>query len=56
MLLCKYYLTLHQPARFFATAKTDKIENINGITIDKLCPIIEQTGHVITRQGKMKLL
>ena len=35
----------HQPARFFAAAKTHKIENINDITIDnlKLRPIIDQT-------------
>ena len=29
-------LSLHQPARFFATAKTHKLEKINDITIDNL--------------------
>ena len=29
-------LSLHQPALFFATAKTHKLENINDTTIDNL--------------------
>ena len=39
----------HQTARFFATAKTQKFENVNDIAIDnlKLCPITGQTEYVI---------
>ena len=45
----------HQPARFFATAKTHKIENINDVTIDnlKLRPIIDQTETCYYKTGKV---
>ena len=44
-----------QAARFFATAKTHKLENINDITIDKLKlhPIIDQTGTCYYMTGKV---
>ena len=44
----------HQPARFFATAKTNKFENINDITVDnlRLRPIIDQTGTCYYKTGK----
>ena len=43
----------HQPPHFFATSKTQKLENTNDITVDnlKLRPIITP-GHVIIKQGK----
>ena len=45
----------HQPARFFATARTHKFENINDITINnlKLRPIIDQTGTCYCKTGKV---
>ena len=44
----------HQPARFFATAKTNKFENINDITVDNLWLrlIIDQTGTCYYKTGK----
>ena len=44
----------HQPARFFATAKTNKFENINDITVDnlRLRLIIDQTGTCYYKTGK----
>ena len=44
----------HQAARFFATAKTHRFENINDITIDnlKLRPIIDQTGTLYYKTRK----
>ena len=48
-------LSSYQPARFFTTAKTQKFDNINNITIDnlKLCPIIDQTGTCYYKTGKV---
>ena len=45
----------HQPARFFATAKTHKFENINDMTVDnlKLRPIIDRTGTCYYKTGKV---
>lgn len=45
----------HQPARFFATAKTHKFENFDDITVDnlKLRPIIDQTGTCYYKTGKV---
>ena len=45
----------HQPARFFATAKTHKIENINDVIIDnlKLRPIIDHTETCYYKTGKV---
>ena len=44
----------HQPARFFATAKTHKFDNINDIDLNKLKlrPIIDQTGTCYYDAGK----
>ena len=52
---CKQVLpSSHQAARFFATAKTHRFENINDITIDnlKLRPIIDQTGTLYYKTRK----
>ena len=45
----------HQPARFFATAKTHRFENISDITIDnlKLRPMIDETGTCYYKTGKV---
>ena len=45
----------HQPARFLATAKTHKFENINDVIIDnlKLRLIIDQTGTCYHKTGKL---
>ena len=47
--------SLHLSARFFATSKTSKFENINDITIDnlKLRPIIDQIGTCYYKTAKV---
>ena len=47
--------TSNQPARFFATAKTHKFNNINEINLNqlKLRPIIDQTGTYIYDASKV---
>ena len=45
----------HQPARFSASAKTHKFDNISDINVNnlKLLPIIGERRHVTTKQGKL---
>ena len=45
----------HQPARFFATAKTQKFENTDDITVDnlKFRPIINHTRSCYYKAGKV---
>ena len=45
----------HQPARFFASAKTHKFDNLSDINVTnlKLRPIIDQTGTCYYKTGKV---
>ena len=45
----------HQPARFFASAKTHKFDNLGDINVNnlKLQPIIDQTGTRYYKTGKV---
>ena len=45
----------HQPARFFASAKTHKFDNLSDINVTnlKLWPIIDQTGTCYYKTGKV---
>ena len=45
----------HQPARFFASAKAHKLDNLSDINVTslKLQPIIDQTGTCYYKTGKV---